>query len=860
MESSSEVKRSTHVINVQANETVLTALPYGPHSSLLEFLKGEPKVLGAAQVLLALITAGIGAIFAFNYFNFAQRFPLVFLTGYPFWGAFIFTIAGYLTGANSNDKCMGQGVMSLNLISSVVAVAGIFLTIISYRYQHRYCQGPSLEGICVISRVLYNGILSVLLIISIAELSIAVTIASFRSNCWANSNEIVFFLPSDVTQESELSVPDENAVIQFELQEESTSDDSTTNIKPVFFGGYSFFKLRVTKNQFTFQHAGRRGSNSFNTSSLFMADEQQKYIPQTLSLYGEEVEVKHLPPVLEKQPSETMVNSEPLNDEDLRAAVTQSPEEKTPLLQDQASKPQLSPSYSVKSVRDLPPQDLPSQASRAETSPEQDLLPEASTSHVTESHGTTSQDKQSQGIPPQNTQSPDMLSDYLPSPDMPAQDLPFQKQALPLQAIPFGATSFLSVRSSDMQHLDQRSLDFQLQNVQSQEQRAVHLLYQDIKSEVMLMTEEWKPEEGLQSRRPSKQHSQLQQRKGCPCAKQKPLDMDTQDQLSPRRSSLDKHIKSWLSPKKQYLDKEIQVSQTLLQLPDQQAENLRIQEEKPPRQLYQDMQIQEYHDWQSPDRKVQTWQSLGQQSQEWRTQDWKSREWEKRERQLEMQHSQNWDFQTWQTQDLQVKESRKQRSLFQETQTLYATIPSDPDEQSQDVLQDSQHQDKDQQDLQSAGIQKEVMETDAVQTRDIRSEDLSCGKSQTPSDVQSEDAKSFNCFSYRSSAQELQSTGSQKQDTETDAVQTRDIKSEDMSCRISQSPTDLQSEDVKPDSNCSSYQSSVQDTYHAYMSDKNSGQDVKQDPSSCSAVSKGDPPLASASCDSKERQQSEDSG
>ena len=65
----------------------------------------------------------------------------------------------------------------------------------------------------------------------------------------------MFFLPSDATQESELSVPDENAVIQFELQEESTSADSVTNIKPVFFGGYSFFKLRVTKNQFAFHHA-----------------------------------------------------------------------------------------------------------------------------------------------------------------------------------------------------------------------------------------------------------------------------------------------------------------------------------------------------------------------------------------------------------------------------------------------------------------------------------------------------------------------------------------------------------------------------------------------------------------------------
>lgn len=52
MESSSEVKRSTHVINVQANETVLTALPYRPHSSLLEFLKGEPKVLGVSPLPL----------------------------------------------------------------------------------------------------------------------------------------------------------------------------------------------------------------------------------------------------------------------------------------------------------------------------------------------------------------------------------------------------------------------------------------------------------------------------------------------------------------------------------------------------------------------------------------------------------------------------------------------------------------------------------------------------------------------------------------------------------------------------------------------------------------------------------------
>lgn len=43
----------------------------------------------AIQILLALIIVGVGTIFAFNYINFSQKFPLVFLTGYPFWGALI---------------------------------------------------------------------------------------------------------------------------------------------------------------------------------------------------------------------------------------------------------------------------------------------------------------------------------------------------------------------------------------------------------------------------------------------------------------------------------------------------------------------------------------------------------------------------------------------------------------------------------------------------------------------------------------------------------------------------------------------------------------------------------------------------
>uniref|UniRef100_A0A8C3YVV9 Membrane spanning 4-domains A14 n=1 Tax=Catagonus wagneri TaxID=51154 RepID=A0A8C3YVV9_9CETA len=613
-----EVKRSTQVITLQPNETVLTAFPYGPHSSLLDFLKGEPRVLGAIQILLALIVAGLGAIFAFNYLNFTQRFPIAVFIGYSFWGAFI--VRYFLFD-------LGQGVIGMNTISSFVAAAGILFTIISYRYQHMYCQVPSLEGTCVIGRALYS---------------------------------IVFFVPSDVTQDSELSAPEENAIIQFELQEESASDASTTNIQPVFFGGYTFFKLRVTKNSLPFQHEGRRGSSSFCTASLSESCEQQKYVLEPLSLYDEEPELKNLPLVFEKKPTEIAMDTEQLNDEDLQAVTAQFTEKKIQLQQHQPLPAQVAPSIPA-----LPPQDLPSQAL-----PEQVLLSETPRSHVTESNGLKSKDTPSQYIPSQDTQSQDTPDKYLPSPDMYSQDIFLQRQVLPLRVLPFEAPKSLAVHSSNIQHLDQRSLDLQLQNIQSQEHKSLHLLYQDIKSEVQLLTEEWKSEEQLYRKRSLKQHSQYQESKGRQSLKQKPFDLQIQDQQAPRRKSLDKHIEDRISPSSRYVDKQVQ---TTLQFPYQQSEDLQAQEEKPPKQISQDLQfqIQKYHDWQSPDWKIQSWQSSGQQSPNWRTQDWKNKEWKTQEWQFEMQNSQNWESQAWKTQDLLVKESQKQRALFQETQTVH---------------------------------------------------------------------------------------------------------------------------------------------------------------------------------------------
>nr|XP_053779813.1 membrane-spanning 4-domains subfamily A member 14 [Desmodus rotundus] len=941
MGSSFEVKRSTHAITVQPNETVLTALPYGPHSSLLDFLRGEPRVLGAVQILLALIIVSVGTVFAFNYFSYSQRFPLVFCTGYPFWGALIFVITGYATGFNRKDKCLGKRVMAMNVISSLAAVAGIVLTLFSFQHQHQYCGAPSIEGICAIGRILFSGILSVLLIISLVELSISVTLASFRSKCWARSNEIVFLLPLGATHESELSIPEENAVIQMDLPEESNRDDSPTNIQPVFFGGYTFFKLRVSRNPLTFHHSGKRGSNNYYTSTSSGSDEQRKNIPSPFSNYEEEIEPKPLPPVLEKRPPEDTTHTEQIND-DLQFAVEHPSERQTQLLQAEALPLQVFPSHSVKNLKvlplshllsqalsaetlireapthhitqsrdliskdmpaqdipsqymlsqvqvlptqallskvpiphitqsydltseDMPSQDIPSQNTQSQDIPSQDmpsqnrlsqvqvlpkqaLLSKVPIPHVTQSYDLTSEDMPSQDIPSQNTQSQDIPSQDLTSEDMPSQDIPSQNtqsqdipsqdmpsqnklsqfydlisedmpsqdipsqntqsqdmasqgmlsqvQVLPIKAMQLENQTFHAVQALSVQQLEQQSLGLHLQNTQHLDQQFTHMSYQDIQSEVNLLTQEWKYEKH-QSRKSTKQHSFDQHSKDRQSPTKKFLDVPIQAPQPPRKKSLDQYIKGWLSPKRHSIDKQVQDKQfsdqrAEDQLPqgkqslkqqspnwqgeDQQdkeerslrkqrqhkeAEDLQAQEEKSLEQLDQHLQsqIQKYQDW----------QTLGQQSQEWSMQGWRNKECRAQECQFEMKRALNWESQAWQTQDLLEKEFLKQKVLFKETHMLHAIPQHHLDQQSQDVVfPDSQYKDKNQQDLRSTGVPKEDMQIVPIQSKDLKLVDRK-SLCQNSSDLRSEDTKlDFHHASCQSSVQDASSTYSSNVGSEQD--------------------------------------------------------------------------------------------
>ncbi|XP_037373740.1 membrane-spanning 4-domains subfamily A member 14 isoform X2 [Talpa occidentalis] len=881
MESSSRVKKSTHAITVQPNETILTAIPFGPQSSLLEFLKGEPNVLG-------------------------------------------FILAGHLSANNKMEKCMGRSATAMTVISSLAAVAGIVLTIISYKYQHMYCQLLSPDGICEIGRSLFNGILAVLLIISIVELSISVTIASFKSKCWTRSNEIVFFLPSDFAQDSELSVTDENAVLQFELQEETSSrNDEIINIQPVFFGGYTFYKLRLARSPLICQQTRKKSSNNYYIPSINLLNEQQKNNLSPSKPSEAETGIKSSRSTLLKTLSGSNRKSKEVDDEDLKSGIGQPPETQTQSSKHQSLQHQVVSSHNVQ-LQAFPRRESSSQFLSAETLSVQKLLSEVSKSQIKKSLSMFSDDKPFQELlfqdkPSQVRPSQDKASQVRPSQDRASQDRPsqvrasqfrasqdratqdracqarasqdttsqsrtsqdttqgrasqdtttqgratqdracqvrasqdttsqsrasqdttqgrgsqdittqgrttqdracqvrasqdtisqsrasqdtisqsrtsqdtttqsrafqdrasqdplYQLQSMPAKAMMIETQDILLADS--VQHVEQQS-DLKLQKILHDDQEGTHIDYQDIRSEVMLLTQGWKHKAEHHSKKYSKQNA---------------LTDKDKDQHHPKRRSLEQQYRGRVSPKKYSADKYVQVEQDLKQPSDEQAkyylvqsdqslqeqppsgegeEKTKISEEQPPEQEQQPTQEDRYENWpnaeeqaekqeppkqpdpdgQAPDKGVQDLQ----QYQNWIAESWKTTDWKAQELQQKMLQSLNVGTKDWQAEALLEKELLQQKALFEEAQGARIVARQHANQQLQNIpFQYSLYQDKDQQDVPSKRIQKED-----TQTRDIRLGDL-----------QFEDTKSdFRCPSGQSSVQTcLSNTDSERNERQNISV------------------------------------------------------------------------------------------
>ncbi|XP_051002866.1 membrane-spanning 4-domains subfamily A member 14 [Acomys russatus] len=447
MESPSEDKKRTHAITIDPDETVMTAFPYRPHNSLLDFLKGEPKVLGAIQIVLSLVIVGLGIIFAFNFIFFSKKLPLVVLAGYPYWGAFIFFLTGFVTMFNNKSRqILRHGVVTMNVFSSLAALVGIALTLLSFTQLHKFCQTPTLEGTCVVGRTLLLGILSVLLIITIAEFSISVTIASLRSRCWTSPREAVFFFPSEVAQNAEQPAPEESNTLRFEFQEKSSGDNTASDIKTVFLGGYAFFKLKLSRNLSAPKTIPQKSDKG--TSSMRVPDGQETILPRSPE---QEIKVNVIPPPLTPKSSGNISSqkesrTDHLNEEDVASIMYQTSDVQFKSLVYENSSLKILKTPSSQNFLHLPEDNLSTQT-LLEALSTKDLQSKTPSLHISETD-----DLGYEYLPSEDVHSEENPSQVMQYQDIVTQDIPSQKTLS--QLIPYQGTLFQELSLQDLSFQD----------------------------------------------------------------------------------------------------------------------------------------------------------------------------------------------------------------------------------------------------------------------------------------------------------------------------------------------------------------------------------------------------------------------
>ncbi|XP_078509122.1 membrane-spanning 4-domains subfamily A member 4A-like [Lissotriton helveticus] len=90
---------------------------------LQRFIKGEPKALGVAQILIGLMQIILGIILAISM---RAIFTISVIVGIPFWAGIFFIISGSLSTAAERNRniCLVKGSLGMNIISSIAAFLG----------------------------------------------------------------------------------------------------------------------------------------------------------------------------------------------------------------------------------------------------------------------------------------------------------------------------------------------------------------------------------------------------------------------------------------------------------------------------------------------------------------------------------------------------------------------------------------------------------------------------------------------------------------------------------------------------------------------------------------------------------------
>ncbi|XP_074132566.1 membrane-spanning 4-domains subfamily A member 5-like [Sminthopsis crassicaudata] len=174
-----------HQESFHTGKLIIRAIPYKRQGFVPSLLRGEPKLLGVLQILIGLIIIAFG-VFLFSSFkklNLPEsKVPILYTTRYPYWAGACFAITGFVTIIRSlSVQRKSRLKLFLAILSVLVSVSGIALILYSLSEDGYFqCASPLSEGICSIGKILLHGVLSLLLILTIVQLSIAATLIAFQ--------------------------------------------------------------------------------------------------------------------------------------------------------------------------------------------------------------------------------------------------------------------------------------------------------------------------------------------------------------------------------------------------------------------------------------------------------------------------------------------------------------------------------------------------------------------------------------------------------------------------------------------------------------------------------------------------------